>query len=34
MEDVLEVERLREENEAGMDCEDEQGVTDACDLGR
>ena len=34
MEDVLEVERLREENEAGMDFEDEQVVTDPCDLGR
>ena len=32
MEDVLEVERLREENEA--DCEDDQGVADTCDLGR
>ena len=34
IEDVLEVERLREGAEAGLDSEDEQGSTDACDLGR
>ena len=34
MEDALEVERLREESAAGIDCEDEQGVRDEGDLGR
>lgn len=34
MEDVRQIERLREENEAGMDCQDDHGSTDACDLGR
>ena len=34
IEDVLEVERLREESEAEIDCEDERSVRDEGDLGR